>query len=193
MRISVAFADSYSEMEPTIATPAEAGSKDKKRIPLIWIPVTIGIGLLIAALYLGARIVTAHRSEQAAARAIPVPPPQPASVAVTQPVVIAAPAELRPEIKAERSAPVISDDALAVPIITPHGGERYIQVGALNLRATRRFVADLRDRKLEPLVAPGPTPEIMRVLIGPFDDSEALNQRKAQLQTEGLDTFVREY
>ena len=37
------------------------------------------------------------------------------------------------------------------------------------------------------------TPEIMRVLIGPVDDSEALNQRKAQLQTEGLETFVREY
>ena len=191
MRISIPFADSYSEMEPTIATAAEAGGKDKKRMPLIWIPVTIGIGLLIAALYLGARIVTAHRSEQATAGAIPVPP-RPASVPITQPVVIAAPAELKPEIKAERSAPV-SDDVSAVPIITPHGGERYIQVGALNLRATRRFVADLRGRKLEPLVAPGPTPEIMRVLIGPFDDNEALNQRRAQLQTEGLDTFVREY
>jgi cell division protein FtsN len=33
----------------------------------------------------------------------------------------------------------------------------------------------------------------MRVLIGPFDNLDALKQRKAQLQTEGFDTFVRAY
>ncbi len=33
----------------------------------------------------------------------------------------------------------------------------------------------------------------MRVLIGPFDNPDALNEKKAQLQTEGIDTFVREY
>jgi cell division protein FtsN len=46
---------------------------------------------------------------------------------------------------------------------------------------------------LEPQVAPGPRPEIMRVLIGPFDNLDTLKQKKAQLQTEGFDTFVRAY
>ena len=82
-----------------------------------------------------------------------------------------------------------------IPIITPKAGERYIQVGALDLEmtATRRFVARLRNEKLEPHVAPGPKPELMRVLIGPFDNPDALSAKQAQLQAEGIDTFVRQY
>lgn len=179
-------------MQPAITTPPETGGEDKKRISLIWIPVTLGIGLLIAAIYLGARIVTARRSAQAAVRTTNTVPPHPAQAAVAPPVVIAASAELKQEIKVGRSTRTVTG-AVPVPMITPHGGERYIQVGAFNLSATRRFVQDLRSNKLEPLVAPGPTPEIMRVLIGPFDNLAALNERKAQLQAEGLDTFVREY
>jgi cell division septation protein DedD len=78
-------------------------------------------------------------------------------------------------------------------MITPQTGEHYIQVGALDQEATRRFVQRLRKEKLDPHVATGPTPELMRVLIGPFDNRDALNERKAQLELEGMATFVREY
>jgi len=82
-----------------------------------------------------------------------------------------------------------------IPSITPKAGERYIQVGALDLEmtATRRFVDRLRNEILEPHVAPGPKPDLMRVLIGPFDNPDALRTRQAQLQAEGIDTFVRQY
>jgi cell division septation protein DedD len=33
----------------------------------------------------------------------------------------------------------------------------------------------------------------MRVLIGPFDNRDALNEKKAQLEAERIDTFVRRY
>ncbi len=78
-------------------------------------------------------------------------------------------------------------------MIAPQKGERYIQVGALNEEATRRFIQRLRNEKMEPHVAPGPTPELMRVLIGPFDNRDALNEKKAQIETEGIKTFVRQY
>ena len=80
-----------------------------------------------------------------------------------------------------------------IPMITPHAGQRYIQVGALDQEATRRFVQHLRSENLDPHVAEGPKPQLMRVLIGPFDNRDALNEKKAQLETEGIDTFVREY
>ncbi len=169
--------------------PPQIALKDKKRIPLVWIPATLSIGLLIAAIYLGGRIVAAHRPVQAAARTTnnatqAAAPQSPAAHTVLA-------AAVKPEIKPERSAAAATDDA--VPMITPQGGQRYIQLGAFNLEATRRFVQHLRGEKLEPRVAAGPKPEILRVLIGPFDNSDALNERKAQLQTEGFDTFVRQY
>ena len=78
-------------------------------------------------------------------------------------------------------------------MIEPQAGERYIQVGALNLEATRRLVQRLHENKLEPHVAPGPKPELLRILIGPFDDRDTLKEKKAQLESEGVDTFVRQY
>ncbi len=169
--------------------PPEVAVKDKKRIPLVWIPATLGIGLLIAAIYLGGRIVAAHRPAQVPARITNnLPQAEASQPPVAQPVLAAV---VKPKIQPEPSAIVATDDA--APTITPQGGERYIQLGAFNLEATRRFVQHLRSEKLEPLVAPGPKPEILRVLIGPFDNRDALNEKKAQLQTEGFDTFVREY
>jgi|ERR1700677_2480582 cell division septation protein DedD len=176
--------------------PPEVAIKDKKRIPLVWIPATLTLGLLIAALYLGGRIIASRRAHAAAhttahvASNVPkVVPPQPPIIA---PPVVAE--ETKPEIKPELLAPVTTEQASSdASVITPHGGELYIQLGAFNLEATRRFVQHLRSEKLEPLVAPGPKPEIMRVLIGPFDSRDALNERKAQLQTKGFDTFVRVY
>jgi cell division septation protein DedD len=80
-----------------------------------------------------------------------------------------------------------------VPLIDPRPGERYLQVGALDSESTRRFLQRLQNENLEAHVAPGPKPELLRVLIGPFDNRDALNEKKAQIESEGLETFVREY
>ena len=97
-----------------------------------------------------------------------------------------------PEFVGPQLPSIVTGD-YGIPTITPHRGELYIQVGALNAEATRRLLARLRGEKLDPHVAPGPRPELLRVLIGPFDDRDALNERKAQLEAEGVDTFVRQY
>jgi len=171
--------------------PPEVAVKDRKRLPLVWIPATLTVGLVIAAVYLGARIIAAHRPAAHIAINVPkVAPPEPPIVA---PTVVAE--EVKPAIEPDPSATVSTEHASdgAAPLITPHDGELYIQLGAFNLPATHRFVQHLRGEKLEPLVAPGPRPEIERVLIGPFDNRDALNERKAQLETKGFDTFVRQY
>jgi len=171
----------------------------KSRIPLVWIPATLSVGLLIAAIYLGGRIVTGHPETK------PPAPPAAAPIAierlVTSPVkeadpsaqplrIEATPTEL-PLVVREFVGPRFPADGL--PMIAPQPGQRYIQVGALNVEAARRFVDYLRSQNLEPHVAPGPTPELVRVLIGPFDDGGALAERRAQLQSEGIPTYVRQY
>ena len=80
-----------------------------------------------------------------------------------------------------------------ISLITPLPGEHYIQVGAFNEEATRRFVDHLRQTSRQPHVAAGPTPQILRVLIGPFDDLDKLAEEKKRLESEGVDTFVRKY
>jgi cell division septation protein DedD len=150
------------------------------------------VGLLIAAIYLGGRIVKAHTQEPEAIHvATPVTMPVKSSAAptVSQPAPPAPTPE--PVASAEPLTAVTPQDG--IPVIDPQAGETYIQVGAFNAQATRRFVQYLHDKKLEPHVAPGPSPGLMRVLIGPFDNPDALNERKAQLATEGIDTFVRQY
>jgi len=194
-----------SAAPPALET-APSSEEHKKRIPLIWIPATLSVGLLIAAIYLGGRIVSAHphgtpaaalhlaktaAPAPAAVAATPVTPSIPAVSQTLPPVEESSPA---PEpVSSAQVTPITPNDE--IPIITPKAGERYIQVGALDLEmtATRRFVDRLRNEKLEPHVAPGPKPELMRVLIGPFDNPDALSARQAQLQAEGIDTFVRQY
>ena len=184
------------------ALAPETGAKTEeheKRISVIWIPATLSIGLLIAAIYLGGRIVTALPAakpavvQMAAPIAVkPLPAEVKAAVAIPEPTV-ETPVATEESAGPEPLTKVAPGDG--VPRITPQAGELYIQVGALDLgmEAPRRFIQRLRNEKLEPHVAPGPKPELMRVLIGPFENRDALNERKAQLETEGIATFVRRY
>src|SRR5579862_8823146 len=95
------------DIRPTSASPSNASldaslapeiaatpEEHQKRIPLVWIPVTLGVGLLIAAIYLGGRIVTGHT------------PPKPAPVQVAAP--IAAQTSIKSEASAVKQDPVPS-------------------------------------------------------------------------------------
>jgi cell division septation protein DedD len=63
----------------------------------------------------------------------------------------------------------------------------------LTLEAAQRYMGKLREAKLEPHVAPGPRPELVRVLIGPFADQDSLTRTKSELESARIDHFVRKY
>ena len=180
----------------------------KQRVPLAWIPVTLGVGLLIAALYLKGRIWVPHpHTPPNPPRVImppfakPVPPPDAPKPAQPESEPIAAPsapetATDAPAVEHPFVGPTLQEveaSEQGISLITPHPGERYIQVGAFNEQATRRFVEHLKHESRQPHVAAGPTPQILRVLIGPFDDPDKLAEEKKRLESEGVDTFVRKY
>jgi cell division septation protein DedD len=146
---------------------------------------------LIAAVYLGGRIITGHTPAKTPAVQVagPIPAQTVVKPEVSEVKEAAAPAE---KFAVHEPLTVVTPDD-GIPMIAPQAGELFIQVGALGQEATRRFVQHLRSQQLEPHVAPGPTPGLMRVLIGPFDNRDALNEKKAQLEAERIDTFVRRY
>jgi hypothetical protein len=202
--------------------PAETTNEPqagKKNVPMVWIPATLCVGLLIAAVYLGGRIVTSHPHTRAALKKVapaPVKPPktepQKAEIAKaeipkaapvnTTPAIVEAkvepPAPRKVEVKVKTSEPAVVKQvseqiAGNVPMISPKEGERYIQIGALDEERTRRYLVHLHEANLAPHVAPGPTPELLRILIGPFSDQNSLITAKNGLDTAGIENFVREY
>jgi len=157
-------------------------------MPLVWIPATLGVGLSIAAVYLGSRILSGHPAAPS-----PAPARTETSVSVAVPPMAVRPSESESQNKPEApsSNPLSAVDSL--PMIDPQPGEQYIQVSALRPEAAQRFISQLREAKLKPYVAPGPSPEVLRVLIGPFADQDALLETKQNLARAGIKNFVRRY
>ena len=164
---------------------------------LVWIPATLSVGLLIAAAYLGSRILTAqHVTGVKIKIAEPVAAVTPAAsvpAAKVQADSQPEPPPVQPETPAPAPEPpnLVTDEQIS--IIDPQAGERYIQVSALTEEAARRYIRQLRQAKFEPHIAPGPRPELLRVLIGPFADQDALALAKNDLTRAGIANFVRRY
>jgi cell division septation protein DedD len=183
-------------------------SKDaKKNLPLIWIPITLCVGLLLAALYVGIRILTV-KSRTSAATVHAQPPATPTPRLETP--ATASPTVAPEEQVSERAAASIAkgNTPVAGPLaksknarsaydwpiwISPERGEKYIQVGAINSQLAPKYVAQLRSEKWDPHVAPGPSPNIVRVLLGPFTDHDSIVRAKERLRESQIDSFVRAY
>ena len=150
----------------------------KSRIVSLWIPAILGLGLLTVFAYLGVRIVAA---KSAAPEPIIEMRVKPAPPAVSKPV----PAEATPAR--------ITEPASGFSVITPQAGERYLQVAAVNSHMVLKYVDDLRKLDLEAAVAPGPNPDVLRILVGPFADRDAMDRAKAQLESAGKRPFPRSY
>ena len=55
------------------------------------------------------------------------------------------------------------------------------------------YVDNLRIANMDAVIAPGPTPELLRVLVGPFADRDSMERAKAQLQASGRSPIIRIY
>jgi len=201
------------------AVPEEA----KRRVPLITIPITLAVGLLVAAGYVGSRILAAKPQATAVAVASNPAGSTPETPTVSPPVVslqtgaaqpaqettVATPAEPAPPaaIPARKEAPRIASsrveaksDSDQVPaqgdnvdLIAPQPGQRYLQIAAISSRMVPKFLSDLSRYNVQASMAPGPREGVVRVVIGPFSDREVLARAKAQIQIKWPDCFVRLY
>lgn len=162
--------------EPTLPTVNR-----KNRIATIWIPAILALGLLTVFAYLGVRIVAAKSAApepiiEMRVKSVPTP------AAIPKPV----PAKKPPPTR-------ITEAASGFTVITPQAGERYLQVAAVNSHMVLKYVDDLHKLNFEAAVAPGPNPDVLRILVGPFADGDAMDRAKAQLELAGNRPFPRSY
>jgi len=118
--------------------------------------------------------------------AAPAPDPgaaQPAADAgaqpTTQPAANGQPAAPPPAAPAAAPAPTAADSL-------PSGS--YLQVMALNQQDAEGMVKTLKDRGFPALMTPGRN-NLMRVLVGPYNDTPAMSKAKTELENSGFHPF----
>jgi SPOR domain len=211
--INVGASSSTPEAEQTVARTAQ--EEPKERVPLMAIPITLAIGLLVAAGYVGNRILVSRGHATPLVAASPAPAvaasngpgvasarqPQSAPAPAAQPVKEAAAGVARsadipipPAEKRDRAAlNPDSADNTAPGLIAPQPGERYLQIAAISADMVTVFLADLRKYDVNASVAPGPHDGLVRIVVGPFADRDSVGRAKDQIQAKWPDCFVRLY
>jgi len=162
----------------TLAKPVDW----RKRIASVWIPAILGLGLIMAFAYVGVRIVAGKSQVQPTASPVKIATP-----AIKAPQNVPTPAPPKP---APKPANV---EAKAFTLVTPQPGERYLQVAAVSPHMVLTYVDSLRTANLDTVVAPGPTPDLLRILVGPFSDQGSMDHARAQLEAAGKSPIIRSY
>ncbi len=201
---------SATDASPERDASEAAEDSSGKRVPLIAIPITLSVGLLVAAGYVGNRIIASRKHAAAVvvasapvlsprlAAVIPASPPAKSETALPKaPEVHNAqtPVAKPPADPAPRAAVAAIDSANDSDsgLIAPRHGERYLQIAAISASAAQKFLAGLGRYNLQASVAPGPHDGLVRVVIGPFPDWESVSAAKSQIQAMWPDCFVRLY
>jgi cell division septation protein DedD len=113
----------------------------------------------------------------APADAAPQPTTQPAREAD-----VAAPAATSAQPPAASPAPAAQGEGL------PPGS--YWQVRAVHQPEAEIVVRTLKDKGFPALMTPGPN-NLMRVLVGPYDDTQSLGRAKTELENAGFNNPIR--
>ena len=159
----------------------------KKRIASVWIPAILGVGLIMAFAYVGVRIVAGKSQVHSTAELAKIEAP-----VIKAPANI--PAEAAPKPAAPKPVAKSADlEPKAFTLVTPQPGERYLQVAAVTPHMVLTYVDTLRKVNLDAVVAPGPTPDLLRILVGPFSDQNSMDQAKTQLEAAGKSPIIRSY
>jgi len=158
----------------------------KKRVATLWIPAILAFGLLTAFSYVGVRIAAGKSQAQL---------PEPVKTAPVTALAAAAPKpDPAPKLDPPKAPPAPTPiHATDFTIITPQPGERFLQVVAVSPHMVLTYVDDLRKLDLDVVVAPGPTPGLLRILVGPFADRDSLDMAKARLEASGKSPIIRIY
>ena len=92
----------------------------------------------------------------------------------------------------ERAAEAASDAAAPTTPVSVQSvpGHQYLQLMAVKLPEADKMVALLRRRGLPALIGESSTPDLFRVLVGPFSDTASLARTKSSLKDLGFESVV---
>ena len=178
------------EIQPNPETPADSAKQQAKRV-FIGFAATITIGLAIAGWYVGGRIFAAEKVHAAAiekpAAAGPVIVKSVEATPVVEPIV-AEPINVAPKTAkpSETATP-------AWDTVEPQSGDLYLQLAAMGPNSTKDYLKALDAKGIHPRIAPGPSENLHRLLIGPYPDKAALEKEQQELEAAGIESIARRY
>ena len=76
---------------------------------------------------------------------------------------------------------------------TPAAGQVFLQATAGKRPDAELLASVLRKKGFPVVLAPGPTDDVFRVLVGPFEDDEAQRKSRTDLEAAGFKPFTRRY
>jgi cell division septation protein DedD len=193
------------EIQPNPETSADSAKKQAKRV-FIGFAATITIGLVIAGWYVGGRIFAAEKVHAATAIAKPVseapaPVPAPAiaktveAAPVAEPVAVAVEKSKSEEAKPE-TTPAPGAPSAAAPTwntVEPQSGDLYLQLATMGPNSTNEYLQVLDAKGIHPKIAPGPSDNLHRLVIGPYPDKAALEKQQQELESAGIEFMARRY
>jgi cell division protein FtsN len=165
--------------------------------------VVMLLGVFFAMGYIIGHNSTADGSAKKPAQAEPAPSTTSASTDTTPtpaPQIPAAEPEAPPKRTEVAAAPVVTEPARAVEKRAAEKEEptriestpthKYLQVSAVKRPAADSIVKTLKDKGFPALLGESSKPELFRVLVGPYSETEALSKAKTDLKAMGFDAVV---
>jgi cell division septation protein DedD len=184
------------EIQPNPEIPADSATKQAKRV-FIGFAATITIALVIAGWYVGGRIFAAEKVHAAAALAKPVssaPPPAPVVTKTVEATPVAEPVAVPPEAARTSEAATTSNAATtARNTVDPQSGELYLQLATMGPNSTNEYLKLLHAKGIHPGIAPGPSDNLHRIVMGPYPDRAALEKEQHELEAAGIEFMARRY
>ena len=140
---------------------------------------TITFGLFLSGWYLSSRVLLAGKPPSIVHVELP-PPPAPVEPAIA------------PQAAPAKAVPV-KPVPVSIKRIEPRAGEMFLQLAAMGPHATEDFLKLLASKGISPLLGPGPSENIQRILMGPYASSADLKKAQAAFEGQGIQTMVRVY
>lgn len=160
------------EIQPNPEIPADSATKQAKRV-FIGFAATITIGLVIAGWYVGGRIFAADKVHAAAAIAKPISSTE--ATPVAEPVAVP------------------TEAPSAWTTVDPQPGDLYLQLATMGPNSTNDYLKALDSQGIHPRIAPGPSDNLHRIVLGPYPDKAALEKQQQELETAGIQFMARRY
>lgn len=102
-------------------------------------------------------------------------------------------AEASVRASAVAKPPPEPEPASAARVAEPPRGTVFLQVSAQDLANAQVFADALAQRGFRTVIAPGPTRDVFRVLVGPLEGPEQLARTREELKAAGFESIVRKY
>jgi cell division septation protein DedD len=188
------------EIQPNPETSSDSAKKQAKRV-FIGFAATITIGLVIAGWYVGGRIFAAEKVHAATTiakpvSAVPAPVPAPTIAKTVEAPPVVEPVAVAVEKPKPENAEPETTPAPVGPTwnaVEPQSGDLYLQLATMGPNSTNEYLKILDAKGIHPKIAPGPSDNLHRLVIGPYPDKAALEKQQQELESAGIEFMARRY